>query len=91
MESYEISIDCLMLYNFLEEFYHEVKSLGNFLLSFISSNSCVFPVIQSNDHSCVFSVFCNSLFYTYIPIKILRFSYSYVFSFLLFNEALIVY
>ena len=55
---------------------------------YLSSNSCVFPAAQSNSHSYVFPVFCNPLFYTYIPIKILRFSYSYVFSILRFKGAL---
>jgi hypothetical protein len=32
-----------------------------------------------------FPVFCNPLFYTYISIKILRFSYFYIFSILLFK------
>ena len=73
----------------LEEIQQELQPLANFPLSLsLSSNSCVFPVVQSNGHSCVFPAFCYPLFYTYIPIKILRFSYSYVFSILRFKGAL---
>ncbi|BAS85003.1 Os03g0573001, partial [Oryza sativa Japonica Group] len=54
----------------------------NPLSLYLSSNSCVFPVVQTNGHSNDFLVFCNPLFYTYIPVRILYFSYSSVFSFL---------
>ena len=47
---------------------------------FLRFNQMAIPVF--------FMCFCNSLFYTYIPIKILRFFYSYVFSILRFKGAL---
>jgi hypothetical protein len=73
----------------LEEIKQELQPLSNFSLSLsLSSKSCVFPAVQSNGHSCVFPAFCNPLFYTYIPIKILRFFYYYVFSILRFKGAL---
>ena len=34
---------------------------------------CVFLTVQSNDHSRVITVFCNPLFYTSIPVRILSF------------------
>ncbi len=46
----------------------------------------LFPTLQSNDHSCVFHVFCNPLFYASIPIRILCFFYSFVFSTLRFIQ-----
>ncbi len=86
MESYGISIDCLMPCKFWRNSNNEVKPLGNFPWSlYLSSNFCVFPAVQSNDHFSVFLVFCNPLFYTYILIKILRFFYSYVFTFMRFK------
>ena len=45
-------------------------------------------MVQSNGHFYVFSVFYNSLFYTYIYIRILYFSYFSIFSFLWFKGAL---
>ena len=70
----------------LKKIYQEFQPLGNFSLSLsLSSNSCVFPAVQSNGHSCVFPVFYIPLFYTYIPIKILYFFYSNVFSILRFK------
>lgn len=53
--------------------------METFLRVFISPLIHVF-FLWSNQT--VVPVFCNLLFYTYIPIKILRFSYSYVFSIL---------
>jgi hypothetical protein len=63
-------------------------SWKNRLSLYLSSNSCVFPVVQSNSHSYVIPVFCNHLFYTYIPVRILCFSYSSVFLFMWFKGAL---
>ncbi len=76
----------------LEEIQHEVLPHGNFPTSLhLSSNSCVFTAVQSNGHSCVFPMFCNHLFCTCIPARILHFSYSSVFLFLRFKGALIHY
>ncbi len=65
---------------FWRKFSKSSNLLENFLLVYLSHPIPVFfPAFQSNDHSCVFPVFCNPLFYTYIPVRIICFLYSSVF------------
>lgn len=47
-----------------------------------------FPVVQSNDRCCVFFLFRNPLFYSYIYIRTLCFFYFSVFSIQRFKRAL---
>ena len=79
MESYEISMECLFSYKFWRIFNKRWNLMEEILSLCLSLNSYVFPVVQSNGHSYVFSVFYNPLFYTYIPIRILCFFYSSIF------------
>ena len=60
-----------------------VETYGKNPLSLhLFSNSCVFSVAYSNSRSYVFSVFYNLLFYTCIYVRILRFSFSFIFLFM---------
>lgn len=79
-KSYQISMEWLIAYRFWRKHRDMKLSYEKFPLSLsLSSDSCVFPAIQSNGHSCVFHVFCNRLFCTLIPVRILCFSYSNIF------------
>lgn len=67
-----------------------LQPLGKFSLrvAFISNFCLFFPVVQLNDRCCVFFLFCNPLFYSYIYIRTLCFFYFSVFSIQRFKRAL---
>jgi hypothetical protein len=80
----------LIIYNPLKFLYNRqsYKDIGRNLtkiaqnswkISFESlSHLCIFPTFQSNGHFYVFPRFYNNLFYTFIPIRIMCFSYLFM-------------
>ena len=87
-ESYEIPIECLKTYKFGRKSSMRFYLMETFLWVFISP---LIPVFFLRSNQTAIPVFCNPLFYTCTCIKILRFSYSYVFSILWFKGAIVCF